>query len=198
MNIVFLHRKESVVLTAIDIINELGIQGLSTKELAKRQGISEGTLFKHFRSKNEIILSVLDHFAKYDKDIFESCTKKNLKPSEALLFVADSCASYYENYPAITAIPQLYEFLAHDDELGQKLNQILDFRAQSIKQIIEAAQASGELRQDVDSQILLHIIIGSFRNICFNWRMQQNNFSLRERVVLTLRTVLQAFSSNHE
>ena len=54
-----LNRKDSIVITAIEIMSELGIHGLTTKEIARRQGISEGTIFRYFRSKNEIILSML-------------------------------------------------------------------------------------------------------------------------------------------
>ncbi|MDP4091416.1 MAG: TetR/AcrR family transcriptional regulator, partial [Bacillota bacterium] len=51
----YIKRKERVTLTAIDILNELGFQGLSTKEICKRQEISEGTRYEHFKNKNEDI-----------------------------------------------------------------------------------------------------------------------------------------------
>ena len=79
----FFHRKDRIILTAIEIINELGIQGLSTREIARRQEISEGTLFRHYKSKNDIILAVLDDFSKYDADIFHSVELKKLKPQRS-------------------------------------------------------------------------------------------------------------------
>jgi AcrR family transcriptional regulator len=53
-----LHRRERIILTAIDIINELGIQGLSIREVAKREAIATSSIFSHFKSKNELILAV--------------------------------------------------------------------------------------------------------------------------------------------
>ena len=117
--------KESIILTVIDIINELGIQGLSTRELAKRQEISEGTLFRHFKTKNHIILAVLDYFSKYDADIFHSVKLKKLKPKEAITFFVDSYATYYENYPAITVMTQIYSVLSYEAELAPKITSIL-------------------------------------------------------------------------
>jgi AcrR family transcriptional regulator len=190
-----LHRKERVILTAIEIIDELGLQGLSTKEIAKRQGISEGTLFKHFRSKNEIILSVLDYFTQYDNDIYASIQLKNMRPVEGLTFYIDSYATYYENYPAITAITQMYDILQYDPDLADKVHVIFNHRLNLMKQIIENAQTVHEIIPEVDSEMLADIITGTFRALCLKWRMNNQKFSLRSRMMITLKTILDTFST---
>ncbi|HWQ42004.1 MAG TPA: helix-turn-helix domain-containing protein [Desulfosporosinus sp.] len=53
----------------IEVIDEQGLQGLTTREVAKKQDISESTIFKHYKSKNELILAVLDYFSQYDQAI---------------------------------------------------------------------------------------------------------------------------------
>ena len=132
-----LHRKDITVLAAIDIINELGIQGLSTKEIARRQGISEGTLFRHFKTKTEIVLAVLDYFSQYDLDIIESIKLMHLEPVESIMFFIKAFAEYYENYPAITAIAQSYDVLSNDPELSSKIISIFSGRNKFIKDTIE-------------------------------------------------------------
>ena len=73
-----LHRKILLIITTIDIIDELGIQGLSTREIAKRQGVSEATIFRHYKNKNELLLAVLDYFSQFDEDIFQSTRIKRI------------------------------------------------------------------------------------------------------------------------
>ncbi|SMC97856.1 TetR/AcrR family transcriptional regulator [Sporomusa malonica] len=194
MAISLLHRKESVVLTAIEIIDDLGIQGLSTKELAKRQEISEGTLFKHFKSKNEIILAVLDHFSKFDLDIFESTLARRAESERAIdmiRFWVDAYATYYENYPAITAVAQLYDVFNYDAVLNSKVKDIYGKRLGYLKQIIEDIQHAGEIKATIDARILVDIIIGSFRTICLTWRMEGRNFSLRDRTLSSLDVIVE-------
>jgi AcrR family transcriptional regulator len=190
----FLHRKENVVLTAIEIIDELGIQGLSTREIAKRQGISEGTLFRHFKSKNDIILDVLDYFSKYDADIFQSVTLKGLKAKEAIAFLVDSYITYYENYPAIIALTQIYGVLLSEPDFADKIKSILLSRKNFLKGVIEAGQQSGEIKVDVESDIVTDIIIGTFGSICMTWRLSDRGFPLRERTLSALTVLLEAFS----
>ena len=116
-----LHRRELVIFTAIDVINEYGIQGISTKEIAKRQGIAESTIYKHFKAKKDIILAVLDYYSQFDSDIFVTALDQSNSPIEAILLFTKSYAEYYENYPAITAITQSYDALLTNPNFVDKV-----------------------------------------------------------------------------
>ena len=157
-----LHRKEAIVLTSIDVIDEFGIQGLSTREVARRQGISEATIFKHFKTKNELMLAILDHYSQYDADIEESVKLKKLKPIESITYFINAYAEYYQNYPQITSITQAYDTLSYDSELEEKIKGIFMHRSDFMNVLITEAQKSGEISESVDSEKLSHIILGSF------------------------------------
>ena len=193
MAIELLHRKESVILTVIDIIDQLGIQGLSTREIAKRQGISEGTLFRHFRTKNEIMLAVLEYFSKFDADIFKSTSLKGMKSEEAILYYVSTYATYYQNYPAITAITQLYGMLGHEPSLADKVQSILKNRMDFLVQLIEKGQQTGEIRPDIDSSALADLINGVCGSICLRWRLAKYTFPLYEKTMAAVEMLLDAF-----
>ncbi|HVI40277.1 MAG TPA: TetR/AcrR family transcriptional regulator [Anaerovoracaceae bacterium] len=189
-----LHRKERLIIATIEIIDELGIQGLSTREIAKRQGVSEATLFRHFKSKNELLIAVLEYFSKFDTDIFQSAKLKALTPKEAITYVITSYTEYYENYPAITSIMQVFDVLRNEPELTEKVKIILSNRTNYIKQLIEEAQKAGEISPDIDSENLSDLIWGFCREISLKWRMDGQNFSLRTRTLSTLEMVLNVFN----
>lgn len=198
LTVKLLHRKETIVLTAIEIIDQLGIRHLSTREIAKRENISEGTIFKHFKSKNDIILAVLDHFCKYDNDLLETIKIKKLKPEAALRFVIDAYATYYENYPAITVIPQIYSILSYEPELSQKVRQIMALRSNLIREIIEQAKEQGVIKAVASSQVITDIIIGSISQTCLNWRMSGYCFSLKERILQAMEVIFSLFQENQD
>lgn len=189
-----LHRKERFIITTIEIIDELGIQRLSTREIARRQDVSEATLFRHFKSKNQLLVAVLDYFSKFDNDIFQSTKLKKLMPKEAIIYFINSYTEYYENYPAITSIMQVFDVLRCEPELTDKVKSILRNRTLFIKQLVEDAQKAGEIHPDVDSENVADMISGFCREICLNWRLDDQKFSLRERTLSTLEMVLDALS----
>lgn len=191
-----LHRKERLILTTIEIIDDLGIQGLSTREIARRQNISEATLFRHFKSKNELLLAVLEYYSKFDTDIFESVRLKHSDPKDAIIYMVSSYMEYYQNYPAITSIMQLFDVLSRESELTQKIKNILKSRNSFIKQLVEEAQKAGEINPLIDSESLADMIIGFCREISLKWRLKDRNFSLRERSLSTVKLLLNTLSQN--
>lgn len=185
-----LHRKESIVLTAIDIMSQLGIQGLTTREIATRQGISEGTIFKHFKNKNEIIIEVINHFSQFDMDIMDSLKAKNLSFKDAIRYYITSYAGYYHNYPEVVSILHTYDALINEKELAERIKNIFKIRSEFLESLVERAKDDGELCPYIDSEGLADIIEGSFRMVISKWRMDEYSFSLKDRVLLTLEMIL--------
>lgn len=188
-----LPRKETLVITAIAIINESGFQGLSTREVARREGISESTIFKHFNSKNDLILAILEHFSQYDKAMEESTQMRDLTPKGMILNLVDTYLIYYENYPEITAILQSYNNLLHETELREKVLSISFNRANTIKSLIDKAKEVGEMNSSVDSESLADVILGTIQGIILKWRMKEFNFPLREYALSAVTMIFEAF-----
>ncbi|MDL4820012.1 TetR/AcrR family transcriptional regulator [Actinomadura opuntiae] len=51
--------RERILDAAADVMRERGVAGATTKEIAKAAGYSEALLYKHFRDKEQLMLSVL-------------------------------------------------------------------------------------------------------------------------------------------
>ncbi len=52
-------RQEQIKRAVLDIIEKEGLARLSTRRLAERVGISEAAIFRHFRTKQDIILGIM-------------------------------------------------------------------------------------------------------------------------------------------
>lgn len=186
-----LHRKISIILATVDVIDQFGIHGLSTREVAKRVGISEPAIFRHFKSKTDLILSVLDHFSHYDSDVILSIQAKKLNPIESIVCFVETYATYYENYPAITALTQIYDVLRCDPVLSEKIQSILFTRTGFIAEMVMKAKENGKISPNVDSERLAITIMGIKRELSLHWRMRDYSFPLRERIMSTLEMVLE-------
>lgn len=187
-----LNRKESIILATVDVIDQFGLNGLSTREVAKRVGISEPAIFRHFKSKSGLLLAVLEHFSQYDSDIMCTINVKKLKPIDAIIYFNETYAVYYENYPAITALTQLYDQLRYDPSLTEKIQSILFTRTNFLTEMISKAQQNKEIVIGIDSRNLAITIMGLSNEMCLNWRMRGYTFSLREQIITTLHSILES------
>ncbi|MCX7748307.1 MAG: TetR/AcrR family transcriptional regulator [Clostridia bacterium] len=186
----FLSRRESIILSAIDIIDELGIHNLSTREIAKRQNVTDASLYRHFKSKDDIVLAILDYSSQFDLTIMKTVENNKLKPKEGILFFIKSFAEYYENYPAITAILHSYEILGHDEHTANKVKDIFTRRSSFIDALVREGQATKEICSQFDAEDLSDIIMGTLFRLTLKWRMNQYNFSLKKRTLTSIETLL--------
>lgn len=188
-----LHRKDKLIITTLEIIDEIGIMNLSTREIASREGVSEATLFRHYRNKNDLLMAVLDYFTQFDNDLYQTTMLKKLNPLDAIRFFLSSLAEFYENYPAITVITQLMDTLRYEPELEEKVRSIVFQRSQFLEKLIDEAKKQNEIRKDIDAELLADIISGAFRETCLKWRFSRN-FSLKERFNSSLNSILASFA----
>ena len=191
-----LHTKESLIIATIEVISEQGLQRLTTREVAKKQGISESTIFKHYKTKNELILAVLEYFSQYDQAIVESIVLKEYNPIEAVTYFVEAYVTYYENYPEITAITLSYEGLMHEPELSAVVYRIFTKRVNIIKSLIEDAKRQKAIPKDIDPESLADLIIGLERVVVLRWRLENYNFSLKEHTLKALKMLIDGFKIN--
>ena len=186
----FITRKDSMILAAIDIISESGLQGLSTKEIASKQGISESLLYKHFKSIDEVLVAVVEYFARFDIMIANTILKRDISYKEKILSTIRSFVELYENYPALAAIVLNYEPLMHYEHTKEKMKEIIENRYDFMVKIIGMGQKAGEIKEHFTPQELADIILGLTKTMTLRWKMSDYNFSLKESMLLTIEKIL--------
>ncbi|OEH85271.1 TetR family transcriptional regulator [Desulfuribacillus stibiiarsenatis] len=52
-------KQKKIVAAAIEIFSEKGYASTSTNEIAKKAGVAEGTIFRHYKTKKDLLLSIV-------------------------------------------------------------------------------------------------------------------------------------------
>ncbi|MFB5088893.1 TetR/AcrR family transcriptional regulator [Psychrobacillus sp. PGGUH221] len=52
-------KQKKILLAAIDTFSEKGYAATSTSEIAKKAGVAEGTIFRHYKTKKELLVSIV-------------------------------------------------------------------------------------------------------------------------------------------
>lgn len=185
-----MHRKEGIVISTIKAINEVEIQNLSTKRIARNEGISEGTLFRHFKNKTEIMIALLEHFSQFDNAIIEASRNLGLNPIGTIKYFINAYAEYYENYPEITVLIQSYDSLLADPKLYEKIRMIIIRRSSFIGEMIKKGQTKGFIKRSINPEDVEDLIMGGTRNICLKWKMNKYKFSLKDRTLSMVNMIL--------
>lgn len=186
----YLSRKDSIILSAIEIIDELGINELSIRELASRQGVSEPALYRHFTSKQDIILGILDYYSSFDDMILNTILNKELDAKDGIRFFVKAYAENLENYPPLTALSLCMDGLGKEEPIVNKSKDILSRRYNFITNLIERDIQSGKLNSFFASSTLADLIFGSANIIVYRWRVGGFSFQLKETIMNTVESIL--------
>jgi AcrR family transcriptional regulator len=186
----YLNRKEKIIITAIDLLDESGIQGLTTKEIANRQGISEPAVYKQFDGKKDIVLNILDRFAVFDEFIKNTILDNKMSPKASIDFYFNSYLEYYENYPQITTVLFSFDVYRYQEDTNEKMKNILQDRLNFLSDLISKGQETGELERDLESRELAERALGIIWSYVFNWKLNGCVDPLKNKTLAAARSAL--------
>jgi TetR/AcrR family transcriptional regulator, fatty acid metabolism regulator protein len=140
-----LKRRDQLVDCAIDAVAELGFQGTSVAEIARRAGVSKGVVTYHFAAKDDLIYAVVAR-------IFDSVTEaleSRLRGTSPATFVADYIDAWVEYYRTQTrymlAIGEIWSNF-RDDRGQQNLGpQAVEGELGVVQRVLEYGQDQGIL-----------------------------------------------------
>ncbi|MBH0155382.1 TetR/AcrR family transcriptional regulator [Fictibacillus sp. 5RED26] len=144
-------KQRKILEAAIDTFSEKGYAASSTSEIAKKAGVAEGTIFRHFNTKKELLLAIVTPtVAKFVAPFFiKSFTKE----------VFENEYEHYEDFIRVIAknrlefvrkqFPVLKIFIqeiAFHEELREPFQKLFTEHVyQKFKKIIEHFQEKGEI-----------------------------------------------------
>ncbi|NOX90230.1 MAG: TetR/AcrR family transcriptional regulator [Calditrichaeota bacterium] len=172
-------RQIQIINTAISLIAEKGIQELTIKNISKKIGIVESAIYRHFASKQDILLGILTLFKENKDQILQSVQGTASGASEQLKAFFTKRFEQFSNNPAFASVIFSEDFFRNDKRLSEMVYQIMQETQQLIIEIIKAGQQQKELRDDVPADQLAAILTGTLRLIVTRWRLSEFSFDLQ-------------------
>jgi len=100
--------RERILDAAIDLISRKGFDAVSIREIAREVGIREGSIYNHFKSKDEILDMIIDYFILEltRPGIPETGLEEQLRALGPKRFMRQGCRAYiqYINTPRVGKI----------------------------------------------------------------------------------------------
>ena len=186
-------RQNEIIEEAVNIINTLGIQGLTIKNLSKTIGISEPAIYRHFESKTAILLAILDNFKEMTSFINQSVDAIKNSSIEKIEWMFIKITELFAKEPAHISVVFSEELFKNDKLLQQKIMEIADMQRQTVEAIIAEGQKKGEIRNDIDYSTLALIVIGTLRFQIKQWDLKNKHQHLvpeGQKLIENLKRIL--------
>lgn len=189
-------RQIEIIEAATALIDEGGIQNITTKSLAKRMNFSEPAIYRHFKNKTEILSSILGFFNQNLKLKISSVVTKEITGLKKLENIIEFQFSHFAKNPAIVMVIFSETSFQNDKKLSGIVKKIMLNKKKVVTEIIEQGQKDGSIRSDVNSSQLSTIFLGSMRFTLLQWRLNNYEGDLIEEGRKLKATISQVLSQS--
>lgn len=177
--------QQRVYKTAVALMSEKGFQNITVSEICKKAGVSVGTFYNYFESKNDI----LDEIFKLADDYFYNMVSNQLTGSTA----EDKIIEFFHAYAK-------YNFDNGIDFIKQLFNvHTKVFKAKGrhmqtvLKDIIIQGQKNGEIHGDMSSDEIVEYLFIAVRGIIYDWCLHDGEYDLIEFVNKYVKRLVKIF-----
>jgi len=175
----FTDRQIEIMEAATARIHTYGIQNLTIKNLAADIGLSEPALYRHFKSKNDILLGLLNYFITEMKNrIGNLSLLPTVTAGDELRAIFNSQLQAFTNKPAIVSVIFAESIFHFDEGLSAKVADIIDLMHQYVSSNIERGQETGQYSRLINTSILTTIILGGIRMTVLKWKLSGHKSNL--------------------
>jgi len=186
-------RQLEIIDLSIEIIAEQGIQGLTIKNIAKKIGISEPAIYRHFDSKTDILLTILNNFMEMASFMGEALKDNEDAAISKIEFMFSKVIDIFSETPSYISVIFSEEIFKNEEVLKRKIVSILIMNEQTVENIIKKGQAKGEVRNDIDYKNLAIIVMGSLRFRIKQWDLKDLKGDLKiegDKLINSLKLIL--------
>lgn len=178
--------KKRIFDMASQLVSKHGVEHISVDSIVKAAGISKGTFYVHYKSKDELIVDLVNyytHTADMDYKSISLSLKDTKSSLDFLLILAEEIADYIENRIGFENMKALYtSHLAKTIDTASALN-YSRYIYQIFNETIEKGIKTGELRSDIPVETLANHLIIAARGVVFEWCIRHPNLDLRESLL---------------
>jgi AcrR family transcriptional regulator len=147
--------RQAAIAAARELIAEHGIHGLTTNAVAERAGISKATMYRRWRSKQEM---VADAVADLVSDIALPDTGSTRGD---LLALMRGAVAVYSGSVEARVMPSLVDAMSRDAELAHMVREgFLTRRRAALRTVLERGVARGDLDAGLDVDLALDVLGG--------------------------------------
>jgi len=185
-------RQREIISAARKLIVKYGSEHVTVRRMAKEIGVSEGAIYRHFKSKKDVLSFLVDDI----ENTLIADINENYVPQantlETLEKIIQGHISAVEQRRGVT-----FQVIAEIISLGEKkLNNkaynVISRYTERIKELLSEGVASGVIKQDIDVEAAATLFFGMTQGLVNTWALSNYSFNLEERYKSIWKIFLEA------
>lgn len=185
-------RREEIIRVTLDLAARQGVDDVTTQDMAQEMGLTQGAVFRHFHSKDAIWLAVMEWVRDRLMAVLGRAAAAGRDPLDALERMFFAHIEFIEAHPAIPRVLMSEHLHRRSDTLRGLVTEIMLGYEAKVAGLIEAAQAQGLTRADLDAHAAATLYIGMIQGLVLQTSILRGQRTLAESARRTFPVFVRA------
>jgi AcrR family transcriptional regulator len=183
-------RRTQIADAARTVAVKYGSEHVTVRRIAKQIGVSEGALYRHFKSKHDILSLMVERI---QEDLVADIQRgaAGQTPLGTLDIVLRNHISSIEQRKGVSFQVMAEIISLGDKKLNRQASEALDKYTGHIRDLLSEGMKAGEIRKDVDPEQAATLITAAIQGLVSRWALSNYGFNL-EQQYLALWSMLRA------
>ena len=183
-------RRTQIADAAIKVVVKYGSEHVTVRRIAQETGITEGALYRHFKSKHDILALMVE---RTQEDIVAGIVK-GAAGRTPLGILESALRNHMSSIGQRKSVS--FQVLAEiislgDKKLNRQASEALERYTAYIADLLSQAIEAGEIRKDINPEEAAILITAAIQGLVSKWALGNYSFNL-EQQYLTLWRMLRA------
>jgi AcrR family transcriptional regulator len=187
-------RQLEIIEAAGKILTSSGVGGLTIKNLAKEMKFSESAIYRHFTSKEEIIIGMLTFLA---DSIDQRLSNIAGSPDPAKQFKAmfREQFRFFDSHPHFVVAVFSDGLMEETQKINNAILKLMNVKMKFLMPVIMEGQQKGVFTNAITTDELVHIVMGTFKLQMFKWRTANFQFDIIRNGENMIQSILAVIKS---
>ncbi len=181
MNETITDRQFEIIEAAGRILTKSGVGGLTIKNLAKEMKFSESAIYRHFESKEKIIVAMLDYLASNMDERYSKALNEDQTTEEKFAILFQNQFDFFQKNPHFVVAVFSDGLMEGSESINESISRIMQVKMKHLKPIIVEGQKNGLFVNTIPTDDLIPILIGTTRLQMYKWRVANFQFDIVQR-----------------
>jgi len=173
-------RREEIIQATLDLAAEKGARNASTQAIADRVGIAQATVFRHFRTRDEIFAAALEWVGRM---LFRAIAGPLSGDGSAVQRLRDLIDRQLDFISGRKGVPRLLlsdRLHLENPALKRIVLGIMGRYTAAVSRLIRDGQDRGEFRTDLDPDRIAGMLIAMIQGLVLRWSLSDFSFRLEK------------------
>lgn len=171
-------RRQQIAEAALELVAAHGLRRLSMAAVARRVGLVPSGIYRHFRSKDEILAAVLDRI---EERLLANVAAARESQPEPLACLHDVLMRHIRFIREGRAIPRMIfsdDVHAGNPERRRRVLEIFKRYTGAVGEVVRLGQAQGYIRPELDLQTVSTMLLGIVVPAGILWHLTDGSFDV--------------------